>query len=536
MKSYSEDSIQCADALVKILEKNGIQYIFGHPGEQILPLYESLRLSSIKHVLMRHEQGAAHAADGYARSSGEIGVCIATAGPGALNLVMGVATAYKDSVPLLVITGDVSTELAGGNVFQEIDLESVFKPITIKTFNIQEGVEAISSLKLAIKMLKKGKTGPIHLNIPKNIFNQKIKYSSISEKVEYKVNNDLKDLNSALKKLENSKKPVIVAGAGVIWGGAINELEKFVKKYNIPFATTYHARGVISEEDPLCLGMIGHRGTEAANFAGNNCDVLIGLGCRFSERTLSFINKSEIIHVNLDPEVLIGDYKICAPVKEVLIKIKDVDLKIDPKWLTEINHHKKYHPIRTDFNEKPLKPQKAIKEILDASDDSIIVNDAGIHTTYVTLLKKVKKPGSLIFSGGFGPMGYALPASIGVALARSEEKVVVIVGDGGFQMTLQEMGTIAQEKLPILICIINNSSLGIIKQWQDLYYHGRYAVELQNPDFVALAESYYIKATQVESTGTVMKAVRKALNTNEPFLIEILVDKEEGIPLPGVLE
>jgi len=317
---------------------------------------------------------------------------------------------------------------------------------------------------------------------------------------------------------------------------AINELEKFVKKYNIPFATTYHARGVISEEDPLCLGMIGHRGTEAANFAGNNCDVLIGLGCRFSERTLSFINKSEIIHVNLDPEVLIGDYKICAPVKEVLIKIKDVDLKIDPKWLTEINHHKKYHPIRTDFNEKPLKPQKAIKEILDASDDSIIVNDAGIHTTYVTLLKKVKKPGSLIFSGGFGPMGYALPASIGVALARSEEKVVVIVGDGGFQMTLQEMGTIAQEKLPILICIINNSSLGIIKQWQDLYYHGRYAVELQNPDFVALAESYYIKATQVESTGTVMKAVRKALNTNEPFLIEILVDKEEGIPLPGVLE
>ena len=536
MKSSSTDTIPCADALVKILEKSGIKFIFGHPGEQILPFYDSLRLSSIKHILMRHEQGSAHAADGYARSSGEIGVCVATAGPGALNLVMGVATAYKDSVPLLVITGDVPTDLAGGNVFQEIDLESVFKPITIKTFNVQDSAEAVSSLKLAIKMLKKGKTGPIHLNIPKNIFNQSIRYSSISKKVEYCVDNDLNQLNSAIKKLENSKKPVIVVGAGVIWGNAVNELEKFVKKYDIPVVTTYTARGAISEEDPLCLGMIGHRGTEAANFAGNNCDVIIGLGCRFSERTLSSIKKSEIIHVNLDPDVLIGDYKICASVKEVLTKIKDADIRIDPEWLKEINHHKKYHHIITDFNEKPLKPQKAIKEILDGSADSIIVNDAGIHTTYVTLLKKVKKPGSLIFSGGFGPMGYALPASVGVALARAEEKVVVIVGDGGFQMTLQEMATIAQEKLPILICIINNGSLGIIKQWQDLFYHGRYAVKLQNPDFVALAESYDIKATRLESPGTVRKAVRKALNTNKPCLIDILVDQEEGIPLPKVLE
>ncbi|AXV37902.1 MAG: acetolactate synthase [Methanobacterium sp. BRmetb2] len=535
MKSSSED-IRCADALVKILEENGIKFIFGHPGEQILPFYDALRKSKIKHVLMRHEQGAAHAADGYARSSGKFGVCIATAGPGALNLVMGVATAYKDSVPLLVITGDVPTDLAGGNVFQEIDLESIFRPITIETFQIKESEEAINSLKKAIKMLKNGKTGPIHLNIPKNIFNYNVNHSSIQKEVEYHTEKDLSQLNSALKTLETSKKPLIVAGSGVMWGNARNELEKFVNKYSIPVATTYHARGVISEEHPLCLGMVGLRGTDAANFAGKNCDLVIGLGCRFSERTWVGINQAKIIHVNLDPDVLIGDYKVCTSVKEFLTKIIELNLKIDPKWLQEINQYEKYHHIKTDYKEKPLKPQKAVKEILDGAADALIVNDAGVHTTFVTLLRRVKKPGSLIFSGGFGPMGYALPASVGVALARRGETVVVITGDGGFQMTLQELATIAQEKLPILICIINNSSLGIIKQWQDLYYNGRYEVEMENPDFVELAKSYGIDSSRIDSPGAVIEAVKKVINLKKPYLIDIIVDSEEGIPLPQVLE
>jgi len=214
----------------------------------------------------------------------------------------------------------------------------------------------------------------------------------------------------------------------------------------------------------------------------------------------------------------------------------ELNLKIDPKWLQEINQYEKYHHIKTDYNEKPLKPQKAVKEILDGAADALIVNDAGVHTTFVTLLRRVKKPGSLIFSGGFGPMGYALPASVGVALARRGENVVVIAGDGGFQMTLQELATIAQEKLPILICILNNSSLGIIKQWQDLYYNGRYEVEMENPDFVELAKSYGIDSSRIDSPGAVIEAVKKVINLKKPYLIDIIVDSEEGIPLPQVLE
>ncbi|MGC9517050.1 MAG: thiamine pyrophosphate-binding protein [Methanomicrobiales archaeon] len=532
MKSSRKGSILCADALVEILEKNGTKYIFGHPGEQILPLYDALRTSSIKHVLMRHEQGAAHAADGYARSSGKIGVCIATAGPGALNLVMGVATAYKDSVPLLVITGDVSTDLIGGDVFQEIDLEAVFEPITIKTFNIQEGKEAVLNLKMAIEMLKKGKTGPIHLNIPKNVFNSIINKSIISKDVEYKVKNDIKQLNSAINILKNSQKPLIVAGSGVIWGNAANDLEKFIEKHSIPLATTYPARGVISEEHTLCLGMLGLRGTDAANFAGENCDVIVGLGCRFSERTMVSIKDSKMIHVNLDQKVLKGDYNIQTSVKDFLNKIKDIDIQINKKWIQDISKYDKFHRIKIDSN-VPLKPQKAVQEIIDGTDDAIIVNDAGIHTTYVTLQKRVKKPGSLIFSGGFGPMGYALPAAIGVAFSDRPESVVAITGDGGFQMTLQELATIAQEQLPILICIINNSSLGIIKQWQDLYYGGRYQVEMQNPDFIKLAESYGITATRLTTPKSLEKVI-KSIDINKPYLIEIVVDPEEGIPLPKI--
>ena len=532
--NLGKDKMRCADALVKILELNGVKFIFGHPGEQILPFYDALRSSNIKHILMRHEQGAVHAADGYARVSGDFGVCISTAGPGALNLAMGVATAFKDSIPMIVITGDVDTNLKGTNVFQDIDIEGVFRPITLKTFHIEDPEDGILKLKKAIEMLKHGKTGPVHLNFPKDVLNACVDVFSLTAKcVEYD-DISLNDIGDAIKLIEMSERPLILAGTGVIWAHAVDKLRNFSINHSIPVATTYSARGVLPEDHPLCLGMIGLRGTTAANFAGKNCDLLIALGCRFSERTVLGIGNPEIIHVNFDSEVLEGNIKINGDVGRFLDKVGDITVKCNDKWLQELNNHKRTYKIKTNYNDVPVKPQRAVKEILDASGDSTTISDAGTHTTWVTLLKKVKKPSSLLFSGGFGPMGYGLPAAIGASLADPTEKVVLVVGDGGFQMTMQELAVIAQENLPILICIINNCCLGIIKQWQDMHYRERYEVELENPDFLEIADAYGIKSKRVNAPGEIFNAVKNALDLNEPYLMDILVDKEEGIILPKV--
>lgn len=524
--------ITLADALVKILEKEGIKFVFGHPGEQILPLYQAMRTSSIKHILMRHEQGAAHAADGYARASFQPGVCVASAGPGALNMVMGVATAYKDSVPLLVITGDVTSQLKGQNVFQDVDINAVFEPITLQSHMIKDPIEGVKIIKEAFIILKKGKTGPMHLNFPRDLLQEEIDESLLDESVEVTIQTDWSDFKQAESLLEKSQKPLILAGAGVLWSHATRDLRIFAEKHQIPVATTYPARGVFSEDHPLSLGLLGIRGTEAANFAGVNSDIILALGCRLSERTQKGLGDVPIIHVNLDKDVLKGKLNIQADVGEFIGKINEISTENTLKWLEELKMHDKTHKIQTVFEETPLKPQEAIKEILVNMGDSTLVNDAGSHTTWVNLIMKVIKPSSMIFSGGFGPMGYGIPASVGVSLARPHKNVVVVVGDGGFQMTVQELATIAELELPILICLINNKSLGIIRQWQELYYDGSFQVKLENPDFVKLANAYHIKAKIVDSPDDVKDAVQDGLKLNKPVLIEIIVDDNEDIPLP----
>ncbi|MDP3034680.1 MAG: thiamine pyrophosphate-binding protein [Methanobacteriaceae archaeon] len=551
------EKISCAKAIINILEQEDVEWIFGHPGEQILSLYDALRSSPINHVLVRHEQSAAHAADGYARASGKFGVCVATAGPGALNLVMGVATAYRDSIPILVITGDVPTKQRGQNTFQDIDLCSVFKPISRKTFYSSNVKEAISNLKKSIAMLKKGPTGPVHLNLPKDVLDE-----FIDENIIFKLDIDfesgslgnsqsnLSQLKKVVESIKSAKKPLIVAGAGLVWSGALNEIRKFVNKSHIPLATTYHGRGILREDDDYCVGLIGNRGTPVGNYAGANCDLVLGLGCRFSERTFTGIgsgeNNPQIIQVNMDPETLKGDINLQMDVKEILNEIMKISESSRPEydphiksWLEELQVYAKDHPAPYDteffYSEVPLKPQQAIKEILDASDDLTLVNDAGTHTTWVTLYKKVLRPFSLLFSGAFGPMGYGLPAGIGACFARPSESIVAIIGDGGFQMTLQELATVHQNNLPMVICIINNSSLGIIRQWQEMYHSGTYEIELENPDFVKLVQAYGIEAVRVESPGEVFKFVKKGIEMKKPFLIDISV-KEENIPLPDFIK
>ena len=524
--------IRLADALVKILEKEGIKYIFGHPGEQILPVYQSLRKSSIKHVLMRHEQGAAHAADGYARASLQPGVCVASGGPGALNMTMPVATANKDSIPLLVITGDVPSQNKDENVFQNVDINSVFKPITLQSHLLDDPAEGIKIIKKALLTLKTGKTGPIHLNIPRDILQAEIDSSLLDESVKIHVETDWTDFNQVKGLLAKSERPLLLVGAGVLWSHAVSDVRIFAEKHQIPVATTYPARGVIGEDHPLSLGLLGTRGTDRANYAGENADLILAVGCRLSERTQKGIGDAPIIHVNLDNTVINGDINIQADVKEFMVKISDMSTGNTLEWLEELQRYEKTHKIVTSYGETPLKPQRAIKEILDGMGVSILVNDAGSHTTWITLLMKVMEPSSLIFSGGFGPMGYGIPAAVGVSLARPGENVVVVVGDGGFQMTSQELATIAQLDLPIMICLMNNQSLGIIRQWQELYYEGAFQVKLENPDFVKLATAYHIKAEMVDSPGDVSVAVGDGIKLNKPLLIEIKVDENEDIPLP----
>ncbi|MCE5215131.1 MAG: thiamine pyrophosphate-binding protein [Methanobacterium sp.] len=525
-----------AEAIIKILELEDVKYIFGHPGEQILPIYEAIRNSKIEHVLMRHEQGAAHAADAYARVSGKFGVCIATAGPGALNLAMGVATAYKDSVPLLILTGDVPTYLRGDDVFQEIDVREVFAPITISSYSIKTPEEGILKLKKAIEMFNSGKKGPIHLILPSDVLNCEMDasliYSEIDTYPEIKDSNLDNNVIEALKLIHNAKKPLILAGNGIFWSKSSDKLLKFVENHNVPVTTTYPARGVFPDYNPLYLGMIGIRGTESANFAGKNADLIITLGSRLSERTRAGLGKARTIQVNLDKKSLKGDINILQDVGVFLDSMMDLEVVDREKWLIELEKYSKKYKINTDYDDIPIKPQTAIKEILDAAKDSIIVNDAGSHTTWVTLLQRIKKPGLFISSGGFAPMGYALPAAVGASLAEPEKPVVVIVGDGGFQMTVQELATIMQRNLPVIICIINNSSLGIIKQWQKMNYGDTYQVELENPDFIKLAAAYGINSKRVDSPGEVYRTVFKALNLRKPYLIEVIVDENEEIPLP----
>lgn len=531
----------CASILVNILEKNGVSTIFGHPGEQVLSLYDAIRTSSIEHVLVRHEQTASHAADGYSRASGNIGVCLSTAGPGAMNLVMGVATAYRDSVPMLIITGDVPVEKHNTGSFQDIDICSVFENITYKSFYCSNSDEAILNMCTAFELFKNGAYGPIHINIPKDVlessFNNEIPDVTVDMGLDESFDLDLiKDL------ISSSKNPLIIAGAGVVWGDATKELAEFAITTGIPVATTYHAKGVIPESEDICLGLIGTRGNATSNFAGKNADLIIGLGLRFSERTTAGIGDGiKKIHVNINRDSLCGDINICMDIKYVLDKLNHADISCNIEdWINLLQEYRFNNPdfnkINFYYSEYPIKPQQAVREVLNGNKfkDVTIVNDAGSHVTWLTLYKECKRPRSLIFSGGFGPMGYGLGAAIGVAFARPNEPVLVVIGDGAIQMNSQDLITIRKYRLPIIMCMINNDALRIVKQWQILNYGEAYETDLDhNPNFEKLVRAYNIDYMEAYAPGDVYMSTKKAMAKKRACLINILVDKNVDIPLPN---
>ncbi len=506
-----------ADKIVQILEEEDIKTVFGIPGEQIMPLYKALSTSNIKHVLTRHEQAAAHAADGFTRSSGKIGVCIATASPGALNFTMALATAYKDNVPILVLTGDNELKYRGTDQFQTLPQVEIFKNITRASYNPLNGTEAMYVLRAAIYELKTMPKGPIYINLSKDVLLQE-EFDDFD--LCYLCEDDMSNISKAQELINSSEKPLFVLGAGAI--SQRKNIEMLARKYQIPITTTFHGKGIISESDELNLGLVGIRSTPQAKYAIKNADCIIALGIKASERTLPEVPKN-LIHVNLNRDVLIGDYPIHGKVEDFLLEIEFRKVN----WLGEIL--KIDNTIEIEGLDDDLAPQAAIKRILDKFPENITVSDAGSHTTWTTLLKKSLKPGQLLFSGGLAPMGYGLPAAIGAAFATGE-KVIVINGDGDFQMNIQELATLRQNNLDVIVFVLNNSEFGIIRQWQEEFYDmNPYQITLQNPDFVKLASSYSIDAVRVDNLFDLEYLLESDLKG--PLVVEVIV-RSENIPLP----
>ena len=506
-----------ADKIVKILEEEGIDTVFGIPGEQIMPLYKAMSESSITHILTRHEQAAAHAADGYTRSSQKIGACITTASPGALNTTMALATAFKDNVPILILTGDNELKYRGSDHFQTTPQFEIFKHITRASYNPLNGTEAMYVLRASLYELKNNPKGPIHINLSKDIL--------LGEEFDdfdlcYLCEDDLSNLSKAQELINSSEKPLFVLGAGA--AGDALKIRNIVEKYKIPVTTTFHGKGIVSDESPLNLGLCGIRANLRAKYAFENADCIIGLGVKASERTFPEI-PDNLIHVNINRDVLVGNYPIHGKVSDFIFETEfrevswiDVLLEIDDS----------YNLKGLDENRKP---QSAIKRILERFPDNIVVSDAGSHTTWTTLLKKSKKPGQLLFSGAMAPMGYGLPAAIG-AFKATGEKIIVINGDGDFQMNLQELATVKENDMDIIIFILNNSEYGIIRQWQEDFYDMKpYQVELKNPDFIKLASSYGIDAVRADNLDDLEMLLDNDLTG--PLVVEVIVDSE-NIPLP----
>lgn len=507
-----------ASRMVEILEEENISEVFGIPGEQIMPLYQALSKSNIEHILTKHEQAAAHAADGYSRSSGKIGVCITTASPGALNTIMPVATAFKDNVPILILTGDNELKYHGTDQFQTTPQVEIFKHITQASYNPLNGTEAMYALRASIYELKNNPKGPIHINLSKDILLQE---DFDDFELCYLCEDDLSKISDAQELINKSEKPLFILGAGAITMSST--ILQLVEKYQIPVTTTFHGKGIIPDSHKLNLGLCGIRATNQGKYALNNSDCIIALGIKASERTLPII-PDNLIHVNINKNVLVGDYPIHGKVEDFLSQIKFTNTY----WLDEIEKHDNTYNLKGLDDD--LKPQAAIKRILEKYNDNIIVSDAGSHTTWTTLLKKSSKPRQLLFSGAMAPMGYGVPAGIGASLA-THEKIIIINGDGDFQMNLQELATLKERNLDVIIFILNNSEYSIIRQWEEDFYNmDSYQIKLNNPDFLKLSASYGIDSIRVDNLNDLELILQK--NLSGPLLVEIIVESE-NIPLPG---
>lgn len=540
-------------ALFEALKAEGVKHIFGIPGGAIIPIYDALYdVHEIRHILTRHEQGAAHAADGYARALGKQGVCMTTSGPGATNLTTGILNAYMDSSPVVAISGQVSTKALGTDAFQEADMLSVMLPITKHNFIIHRAEELPSVVKLAFKIAITGRPGPVHIDIPKSVQASKANFK-IPAKVKYEKPQKLEPESGQIKKavdmLTKAEQPVIYAGGGVIWSSASAELVKLAELLGAPVTTSLLGKGLIPEDHPLALGMLGMHGRMAANLAVTESDVLLAVGTRFSDRSTGdvscFAPKAKIIHIDID-SVEIGknvrvDLPIVSDAKRALIAIikglrSHARRGRTSRWIERVKKLRRDLAPRMDYDEVPIKPQRVIKEIMSVLDENaIIVTEVGQCQMWAAHFYMVRKPRHFISSGGLGTMGFGFPAAMGVKVARPKCDIVNIAGDGSFLMNSQELATVVENKINVVSCIFNNRYLGMVKQWQDLFFQKRRSATSlgKAPNFVKLAEAYGAWGDRVARPSEVAPKLREALRCGKPAVLDIPIDPDEHV-LPMV--
>ncbi len=536
-----------AQIIIESLKKENVECMFGYPGGVVIPIFHQLYNAPFKFILSRHEQGAIHAADGYARASGKPGVVIATSGPGATNLVTGIATAHLDSVPLVVFTGQVSRDMIGNDAFQEVDVTGITRPITKHNYLIQDIKDLARIIKEAFHIAATGRPGPVVIDVPVDISNSEYEFS-YPETVDIKgykptYSGHSIQIEKACKLIEAAKKPIAYVGGGAIISNASEEIREFISKTGIPITTTLLGMGAYPETDALSLEMLGMHGTFYANKSVNESDLLIAIGARFDDRVTgkiaTFIPNAKVIHIDIDPASvsknvlvdvpIVGDCKSVLAEMNKMVKAPEID-----EWVQHVMEMKKNHPLTyTDSKDETIKPQYVVEEIYRLTEGkAIITTEVGQNQMWAAQFFKYSEPRSFISSGGLGTMGYGFPAAIGAQLARPDKKVFDIAGDGSIQMNIQELIVAVQHRLPVIIAILNNGFLGMVRQWQQLFFEKRYSqtcITFQ-PDFVKLAESYGAVGMKITKKTEVAGAIEDALAINDkPIILDFHVSREENV-------
>jgi len=541
-----------AHMLIKCLKKEGVEVIFGYPGGVVIPIYDALFDSDIRHILVRHEQGAAHAADGYARATGKTGVCMATSGPGGTNLITGIANAYMDSIPIVAITGQVARPLIGTDGFQEADITGITAPITKHNYLVKEPDELPVIIKEAFHIASTGRPGPVLVDIPVDISkslldeNKKVVLSLPGYRPTIKGNK--KQIKEAAARIVASKRPVVFAGGGVVSANACSELRKLIKTMKVPVITSLLGKGCFPEREELSLGMAGMHGTKYANIAFTETDLIIAVGVRFDDRVTGklseFAKNADVIHIDIDPaeigKNIRADIPIVGDAKSVLMDLEQAFRELRPgktgpdkkAWLNRISELKKNNPLTYDKDSSKLKPGYII-EMIDklTEDNTIVCTEVGQNQMWTSQFYRFNEPRKLITSGGLGTMGFGFPAAIGAKVGMPDNTVIDIAGDGSIQMVSQEMATAAVNKLAVKIMLLNNGYLGMVRQWQEFFWDRRYSQTCINNcvDFVRLVEAYGGVGIRVKKKDEVEGAIKEALDINNLVLVDFWIDREENV-------
>jgi len=537
--------------LLKALEEEKVDIIFGYPGGAVLDIYDQLYKSNMKHILVRHEQGAVHAADGYARATGKVGVCLVTSGPGATNTVTGIATANMDSIPLVVFTGQVPTGLIGNDAFQECDITGITRPCTKHNFLVRNVEDLAPTIKEAFHIARSGRPGPVLVDLPKNVMAAEAEYDPASIKIrnyEVAYKPAPKKMANVFEMLNSAKRPLIMTGGGVILGKASALLTQFARKYQIPVTGTLMGLGSFPGTDPLWLGMLGMHGTYYANIAISHCDLLLAVGVRFDDRVTgtieTFAANAKIVHIDIDPSSINKNVAVDLPIiGDTKAALTDIIKFLDEhnytyeaaerqEWFEQIAEWKKNVPLTYCQNSKEIKPQNVIETLYKLTKgDAIITTEVGQNQMWTAQFFPFDHPNTFISSGGLGTMGFGLPAAIGVKCAFPDKQVVDIAGDGSIQMNIQELATAAQYKINVKIVLLNNGYLGMVRQWQELFYEKRYSHTDMTyaPDFVKLAEAFGVVGLRATKPEEVEAVLKKGLSLDKPVLMDFRVSREECV-------